>query len=115
MFSILEPGAVIRKHRGVFKGCLRFHLGLQTPNSPECFININGDDYYWKNGEGVVLDDCFSHYVQNNTDKVRIILFCDFERRMKSKLGQKINSFVCKKIAPLTTRANDKIEKSSQN
>ena len=28
MFSVLAPGAKILPHKGVYKGCLRFHLGL---------------------------------------------------------------------------------------
>ena len=41
MFSVLAPGAKILPHDGVYKGCLRFHLGLSTPNSDDCFIIIN--------------------------------------------------------------------------
>ena len=41
MFSVLSPGARINPHFGLNKGCIRYHLGLDTPNSPDCYINLN--------------------------------------------------------------------------
>ena len=40
MFSVLSPGAKIIPHQGPYKGCLRYHLGLSTPNSENCFIVV---------------------------------------------------------------------------
>ena len=40
MFSVLAPGAKILPHSGPYKGCLRYHLGLSTHDSSNCFINI---------------------------------------------------------------------------
>lgn len=114
MFSILEPGARIKPHRGPFKGALRYHLALSTPNSDECAINVDGTQYSWRDGEDVLFDDSFLHEVRCEGDKPRIILFADFERPMRTKLEQKLNRFVCKTIAPLTTRANDKTEAQSK-
>ena len=57
----------------MYKGCLRFHLGLSTPNSDDCFIIINGEKYSWRDGEGILLDDTYEYEVHNNTDETRII------------------------------------------
>lgn len=111
MFSILEPGAYIKPHYGPFKSCLRYHLGLDTPEDKNCFISVDDEKYSWKNGEGVLFDDTFKHYVRNDTDKHRVILFCDIQRKLNSDLANNINSFIVDKLAPITTRANDKLEK----
>jgi beta-hydroxylase len=112
MFSILEPGARIKVHRGVFRGALRYHLGLITPNDPNCFIVLDNKKYSWRDGEDVLFDDSCVHYVENNTNKTRIILFADIERPLKGKVATKFNQWVCKYLAPLTTRQNDKQEKN---
>jgi beta-hydroxylase len=81
MFSILEPGVVITKHRGPFRGCLRYHLALQVPRDREnCFIVNDGRRYCWKEGEGILFDDTYEHYVENRTSDTRIVLFCDIQR-----------------------------------
>ena len=48
-------------HRDPFAGSLRYHLGLVTPNSPECFIVVDGEKYYWKDGEAVMFDETYIH------------------------------------------------------
>lgn len=80
MFAMLPPGARLVKHRDPFAGSLRYHLGLVTPNSPGCFINVDGEDYYWKDGEAVMFDETFIHYAENKTGQNRIILFLDVRR-----------------------------------
>ena len=105
MFSVLKPGARIEPHRGPFKGCLRFHLGLSTPNSDDCFIKVNNIKYSWRDGKGILLDDTYEHWVENNTDKTRIILFCDIVRPM-SNVGNSINNFVINNFGHITSREN---------
>ncbi len=80
MFSLLEPGTKIHPHHGPYKGLIRYHLGLITPNSDNCFISVNNIKYSWKDGDGIIFDDTFEHWVNNNTDKQRIILICDIIR-----------------------------------
>jgi beta-hydroxylase len=82
MFSILEPGTYIPPHKGPFKGSLRYHLGLQIPKSGECYIEVDGVKYYWKEGEDILFDDTYKHSVYNNSSETRIVLFCDVERPM---------------------------------
>ena len=105
MFSVLAPGAKILPHCGPYKGCLRYHLGLSIPDSSNCFININNKKYHWKDGEGILLDDTYEHWVENNTDKPRIILFCDIVRPM-TFLGKYLNKFIMKTCGHLTSRKN---------
>src|SRR4029078_2017137 len=57
MFTLLPPGSRLGAHRDPFAGSLRYHLGLVTPNSPECFIVVDGEKYYWKDGEAVMFDE----------------------------------------------------------
>lgn len=80
MFAMLPPGARLVKHRDPYAGSLRYHLGLVTPNSEDCFISVDGEKYSWKDGEPVMFDETFIHYAENMTDKERIILFLDIKR-----------------------------------
>lgn len=140
MISILGPKGKISGHSGQFRGCLRYHLGLDVPqcsgstgsastanadaianasictsasceNKQECFISVGGKRYSWKNGSDVIFDDTFFHYVENNTDQERVILFIDIVRPQTTKFREKWNNFLIRTIAPLTTRANSKLEK----
>jgi len=110
MISRLEPGAKIKPHRGPLGGIVRLHLGLATPNDDKCFINVDGINYSWKDGQVVLLDDTYEHYVENNTDQTRTVLFCDIERPLQEGLPETINKFVIEYIGPLTSRANAKNE-----
>jgi beta-hydroxylase len=109
MFSILEPGSKITPHAGPFKGCIRYHLGLNCPE--ESFIIVDGIRYTWKNGEDVLFDDTFIHEVKNESNDTRIILFCDIERKMKEPISTFIDKLIINLIAPLTNRSNKKQEK----
>lgn len=105
MFSVLLPGAKILPHCGIYKGCLRYHLGLITPNSDDCYISLNQIKYSWKDGEGILLDDTFEHWVVNNTNKTRIILFCDIVKPMNF-IGKNINEFIINNLGYYTKRKN---------
>jgi beta-hydroxylase len=80
MFASLPPGARLVRHRDPYAGSLRYHLGLVTPNSPQCYIDVDGQRYFWKDGEAVMFDETFIHMAENTTDQRRVILFCDIER-----------------------------------
>lgn len=100
-FSVLEPHQHIAPHYGYYKGFIRYHMGVVIPGNNEgetCWIRVNanqadndaddktliekGERYYWRNGEGVMLDDTFMHEAANESDEVRVILFLDVARRM---------------------------------
>ncbi|HEY1393641.1 MAG TPA: aspartyl/asparaginyl beta-hydroxylase domain-containing protein, partial [Methylibium sp.] len=80
MFASLPPGSRLVRHRDPYAGSLRYHLGLTTPNSDACYIEVDGQRYFWRDGEAVMFDETFIHYAENTTDQQRVILFCDVER-----------------------------------
>ena len=82
-FSILYPHKHIPKHRGYYKGVLRYHLGLVVPQQKkDCWISVNNDVRYWEEGKSLIFDDTYLHEVENNTDEIRVVLFLDFVRPM---------------------------------
>lgn len=83
MFAVLPPGGTLVRHRDPYAGSLRYHLGLVTPNSNTCRIIVDGEEYYWKDGEDVMFDETYIHYAENKSDVTRLILFCDVERPMR--------------------------------
>ncbi len=82
MFSVLPPGSELSLHSDPLACSLRYHLGLDTPESDDCFICVDGHSIAWRNGQDFVFDETYPHYVKNNTDAVRVILMCDVERPM---------------------------------
>jgi beta-hydroxylase len=91
MFTSLPPGSCLVKHRDPYAGSLRYHLGLITPNSPGCFIEVDGQRYHWRDGEVVMFDETYIHHAENTTDQPRVILFCDVERPVYGKPTQWLN------------------------
>ncbi len=83
MFAVLPPGAQLNPHRDPYAGSLRYHLGLDTPNDDRCYIEVDGERYSWRDGEGVLFDETYIHSAYNGTDVTRTILFCDVERPMR--------------------------------
>jgi aspartyl/asparaginyl beta-hydroxylase (cupin superfamily) len=82
-FSILEPGTTLKPHRGIYKGVLRYHLGIQIPVTKEkCGLTVAGDYMPWANGKSFVFDDTFEHFAQNESDCRRAVLIVDFEREV---------------------------------
>jgi beta-hydroxylase len=94
MFVRMAPKSRLPVHRDPFAGSLRFHLGLATPNSEKCHITVDGQDYWWKDGEGVLFDETFLHRAANETDQDRFILFCDVERPLRLAALRGFNHFV---------------------
>ena len=99
-FSMLEPGTHIPEHRGVFKGVIRYHLGLKIPSDWEnCFIVVDGQKLHWREGKDLMFDDMFLHHVENNTKESRVVLFMDIKRDFKNFMLNAINNIVIGKIA----------------
>lgn len=109
MFSLLEPKSQIKPHYGFTKMVLRYHLGITTPNSDECFLDVNGSRYAYKDGEDIVFDDTRLHFVENNTLKKRLILHLDIERPTTGPL-RLLNKAFIDYLGPLTRRRNDESE-----
>jgi beta-hydroxylase len=94
MFAVLPPGGTLVRHRDPYAGSLRYHLGLVTPNSNACRIFVDGQEYFWKDGEDVVFDETYIHYAENRSDVTRLILFCDVERPMRNGLMTRFNRLI---------------------
>jgi beta-hydroxylase len=106
MFALLEPGGRLVTHRDPFAGSLRYHLGLSTPNSPDCYILVDGQRYSWRDGEGVVFDETYIHTAENRTTQPRMILFADVERPLRSPLMTSLNRFVIRHFVKATASQN---------
>jgi beta-hydroxylase len=98
MFTLLPPGSRLGAHRDPFAGSLRYHLGLVTPNSPDCHIIVDGEKYYWKDGEAVMFDETYIHQAENRTDVTRVILFCDIERPLSNPVLRWINRTIGRRM-----------------
>ena len=86
-FSLLSPGKHIPAHDGVYKGLLRYHLGLQIPTQHErCRIRVGSDVRPWRQGQSFIFDDTFNHEVWNETEEERVILLVDFLRPLPRAL-----------------------------
>jgi aspartate beta-hydroxylase len=83
--SFLAPGKHIPKHRGPFRGVLRYQLGLSVPlaedGRPAAVLALDNVEYRIGNGQQLLWDDTFDHEVWNNSDQMRIALLLDVRRR----------------------------------
>jgi len=94
MFALLPPGSRLGAHRDPFAGSLRYHLGLVTPNADSCRIVVDGEPYFWRDGEPVMFDETFIHTAENRSDVTRIILFCDVERPLRTPIVRALNHLI---------------------
>ncbi|MDY7564542.1 lipid A hydroxylase LpxO [Pseudomonas sp. RTC3] len=106
MFAELPPGSKLVRHRDPYAGSVRYHLGLQTPNDPKCYISVDGQNYHWCDGEGVMFDETFIHYAENATQQNRIILFCDVERPMKYRWAAAFNRWFSRTVLAAASSPN---------
>lgn len=77
---------------------------LETPESDDCFINIDGVSYGWRNGEGLLFDETYLHFARNDSGQSRLILMCDVDRPMN--LVGRIVNLVFKFLMRLTVVPN---------
>lgn len=97
MFSAMKPGTIVYPHRGIYRGSLRVQLGLDCPSMEDgCYIRINDIKYGWKDGEMLIFDDTYTHDVQNNSQKERVVLFMDINRPVYIPTIQRMISKVIK-------------------
>jgi beta-hydroxylase len=106
MFALMGPRSRLLLHRDPFAGSLRYHLGLATPGSERCHIEIDGTTYVWRDGEDVLFDETYLHSAENDTDEPRIILFCDVERPLRFAPVRALNRFVVRRLAKATATRN---------
>jgi hypothetical protein len=115
LFSVLAPGALIKPHRGPYKGVLRYHLALIVPpDHLSCGIRVGSDIQNWREGESMVFDDTHEHAAWNNSDQTRAVLFVDFARDLPFPLRQ-VNRSMIKLIGvspfvqEMMTNLNDRV------
>ncbi len=110
-FSVLEPGAVLKPHYGIYKGVIRYHLGLIIPDDWEnCFIIVDNHKLHWRTGQDIMFDDLFLHHVENNTNQPRVILFLDIQRDFKNPIINMIN-----KLLLYSIKSNDALDDTINN
>ena len=117
MFSILEPHRSIPVHRGPYKGLLRYHLGLYIPGGEDKIsITVNGIKHGWHEGKTLLLDDSYPHFVSNDCDKQRVVLFADFIRPLPWPVSL-FNRLVIKLFehTPLAKDPVERINNKTQN
>lgn len=107
MFAELAPHGKLNIHRDPYAGSLRYHLGLDTPNDDRCFIEVDGTRYSWRDGKSVIFDETYLHWVDNDTDKNRIILFCDLERPLKYRWAEAFNHWFGKVMMTAASSPNE--------
>jgi beta-hydroxylase len=107
MFASLPPEGRLVRHRDPYAGSLRYHLGLFTPNSPDCYIEVDGQRYFWRDGEAVVFDETFIHHAENTTDHQRVILFCDVERPLRGGMLAAVNRWFANNIMAASASPNE--------
>ncbi len=107
MFAELPPGGKLNPHRDPYAGSLRYHLGLVTPNSDQCFIEVDGQRYSWRDGESVIFDETLLHWAHNGSERNRIILFCDIERPMRYRWAQRLNQWLGKTLMTAASSPNE--------
>jgi len=112
MFALLPPGTTLNPHRDPFAGSLRYHLGLITPNSPDCHIFVDGQEYFWRDGEDVIFDETCVHWVENKTDMTRVIFFADLDRPLRSRAMAWINHHVGNFMGAITASPNQVSERT---
>ncbi len=112
MFAELPPGSKLVRHRDPYAGSYRYHLGLDTPNDPGCYINVDGENYYWRDGEPVMFDETYIHFAENTTQHNRIILFCDIERPMKYRWAAAFNRWFSRTVMAAAGSPNDDGDKT---
>jgi beta-hydroxylase len=104
MFSLLPPGGELTLHSDPLACSLRYHLGLDTPERDDCFIEIDGVRRVWANGEDFLFDETYPHFARNDSSQSRLILMCDVERPMY--LGGRIFNRLYSSLIHLTVVPN---------
>lgn len=107
MFAELPDGSRLPRHRDPYAGSLRYHLGLITPNDDRCFIDVDGTTYSWRDGEGILFDETYIHYAENQSGQNRLILFCDIERPMRYRWAQWVNHWLGRNLMTAATAPNE--------
>jgi ornithine lipid ester-linked acyl 2-hydroxylase len=86
---------------------LRHHLALIVPEPADrAGIEVGGEVRHWEEGRSLTFDDTYVHRAWNDTDGVRVVLFCDIVRPLRWPLSW-LNRLIIASVArsPFATRA----------
>jgi hypothetical protein len=72
-------------HVGPSKGVIRYHFGVSIPDG-DTGLEIEGSQYKWENGKGVIWDDTLLHSAWNRCNEPRIVIFVDLLRELPPEL-----------------------------
>lgn len=100
-FSIMQGGHAVPLHQGPYMGYLRYHLGLEVPTKNPPKLILNGQDYCWQEGEGVLFDDTWPHQVINHAVNERVVLIVDILRPMPA-FAHLVNQLITRYITKAT-------------
>ena len=106
-FSILGTGKDLPPHVGPYLGVLRHPLALIVPEPAEqAGIEVGGEVRHWEEGRSLTFDDTYVHRAWNDTDGVRVVLFCDIVRPLRWPLSW-LNRLIITSVArsPFIKRA----------
>jgi hypothetical protein len=87
MFSVLSPGKHILPHSGIYKGIIRGLFTIKVSNDKKCWISINKNKIYFKEGECILFDETYEHEVVNDSNEDRIVLYFDIYRKLPFPLN----------------------------
>lgn len=81
-FSKMEPGALIKPHKGYTADVVRLHVGLiaPEPDPAVCGIQVGEQTRGWRPGELLMFDDTQTHSAWNRSGEARIVLLVDLLR-----------------------------------
>src|SRR5437764_5876108 len=78
MFSLLNAGARIEPHTGMFNTRLVCHLPLIVP--PKCTFRVGNEVREWREGKLFIFDDTIEHEAWNDSNEDRVVLIFDIWR-----------------------------------
>ena len=79
-FSCLEPNKSTDVHSDDNKDFFRYQLPLIIPEGNTGF-KVNDESIKYKVNQPFIFDDCNDHQAWNYTNKIRVVLICDIERK----------------------------------
>ncbi|MFW8566916.1 aspartyl/asparaginyl beta-hydroxylase domain-containing protein [Orrella sp. 11846] len=112
MFAQLPAGGKLNRHRDPYAGSLRYHLGLTTPNDDQCYIEVDGIQQPWYDGQAMVFDETYVHSAHNKTETNRIVLFCDVERPLIWRWTEKVNEWFGKIFMSAASSPNEQSDQT---
>jgi hypothetical protein len=80
-FSCLEPNKSTDEHSDNNEFFYRYQLPLIVPEGNTGF-KVNTSVIKYKINEPFIFDDCMTHMAWNYTNKIRVVLICDIDKKL---------------------------------